>query len=64
MVPPPHAQPGFIYKVHLELGHFGIKHTYSLLIPHYHWKSMYVQIRDIIARCELCDRVKTSFSSQ
>jgi hypothetical protein len=25
---------------------------------------MYVQIQDVIARCEQCDRVKTSFSSR
>jgi hypothetical protein len=25
---------------------------------------MYAQVRDIIARCEQCDRVRTSFSSQ
>jgi hypothetical protein len=24
---------------------------------------MYAQVRDIIARCEQCDRVRTSFSS-
>jgi hypothetical protein len=42
----------------------GIKHTYSLLTPHYHWKGMYAQVRDVIARCEQCDRVRTSFSSR
>ncbi len=52
MVPPPHEQPGLIQKVHSKLGHFGIKHTYNLLAPHYHWRSMYVQVRDVIARCE------------
>jgi hypothetical protein len=25
---------------------------------------MYAQVRDVIARCEQCDRVRTSFSSQ
>jgi hypothetical protein len=25
---------------------------------------MYAQVRDIIARCEQCDRVRTSFSSR
>jgi len=34
VVPPPHEQPGLIQKVHLELGHFGIKRTYSLFAPH------------------------------
>jgi hypothetical protein len=64
MVPPPHERPGFIQKVYSELGHFGIKHTYSLFVPHYHWKSMYAQVRNVIARCEQCDRVIISFSSQ
>jgi hypothetical protein len=27
-------------------------------------RGMYVQIRDAIARCEQCDRVRTSFSSR
>jgi len=62
VVPPPHEQPGLIQKVHSELGHFVVKHTYSLFAPHYHWRSMYVQVRNVIARCEQCDRVRTSFS--
>ncbi len=36
VVPPPHEWSGVIQKVHLELGHFGIKRTYSLLALHYH----------------------------
>jgi len=36
VIPPPHEQPGLIQKVHLELGHFGIKRTYSLFAHHYH----------------------------
>ncbi len=59
MVLPPHEQPGLIQKVHSELGFFGVKYTYSLFAPHYHLRGMYVQVRDIIARCEQCDRVKT-----
>jgi len=62
VVLPPHEWHGFIQKVHSELGHFGIKHTYSLLGLHYHWRGMYVQVRDAIARCEQCDRMRFSFS--
>ncbi len=64
VVPPPHERPSLIQKAHSELGHFGVKRTYSLLTPHYHWRGMYVQVRNVIARCEQCDRVKTSFSSR
>jgi hypothetical protein len=28
----------------LELRHFGIKCTYSLLAPRYHWRGMYAQV--------------------
>ncbi len=62
VVPPPHEWPGLIQKIHSELGHFGVKRIYSLLAPHYHWRGMYVQVWDIIVKCEQCDRVKTSFS--
>jgi hypothetical protein len=64
MVPPPHKQSSFIHKVHSELGHFGVKRTYSLLIPYHQWKGMCDQVPDVIARCEQCDRVRTSLSSR
>jgi len=60
VVLPPHERPSLIQKVHSELGHFGVKRT----APHYHWRGMYAQVRDIIARCEQCDRMRTSFSSR
>jgi len=52
VVPPPHERPGLIQKVHSKLGDFGVKCTYSLLAPHYYWRSMYAQVRNVIARCE------------
>ncbi len=64
VVPPPHEQHGLIQKIHSELGHFGVKRTYSLLVLHYHWRGMYAQVRDVIARCEQCDKVRTFFSSR
>jgi hypothetical protein len=48
----------------LELSVFIAFCSYSLLAPHYHWRGMYAQVRDIIARCEQCDRVRTSISSR
>jgi hypothetical protein len=61
MVLPPHEWFGLIQKVHSELGHFGDKHILSLLIFHYDWRGMYVQVRDTIARC---DGMKISFFRQ
>jgi hypothetical protein len=62
VVRPPHEWHGLIQKVQSELGHFGVKHIYSLLTPYYHWKCMYAQVQDVIARCEQCDKMKTFFS--
>jgi len=44
VVLPPHEWFSLIQKVHLELKHFGIKRTYSLLALHYHWRGMYAQV--------------------
>jgi hypothetical protein len=56
MVPSPHEWPGLIQKVHLGLGHFGVKHTYSLFIPHYHWKGMYRNLAfcNCLMQLEIC----------
>jgi len=64
VVPPPHEWPGFIQKIYSEFRHFKVKRTYNLFALHYHWRDMYVQVRNIIARCEQCDKVRTSFSSR
>ncbi len=64
VVPPPHERPSFIQKVYSEFGHFRVKRSYSLFAFHYHSRGMYAQVQDVIARCEQCDRVRTSFSSQ
>jgi hypothetical protein len=61
VVPPSHEQFGLIQKVHLELVHFGIKRIYSLLALHYHWRGMYAQVYNVIARCEQHDRMRTFF---
>ncbi len=62
VVLPPHEWSSLIQKVHSKLGLFGVKLTYSLFAPHYHWRGMYAQVRNVIARFEQCDRVRTSFS--
>jgi len=64
VVPPPHEWLCLIQKVHSKLRHFGIKCIYSLFALHYHWRSMYAQVRDVITRCEQCDKLRTSFSFQ
>lgn len=63
LVTPPHERSALIHKVHANLGHFGIKRTYSLLVLYFFWKGMYAKVKEVVLRCEHCDRVKTSFNS-
>ncbi len=48
---------------HEELGHFGIKRTYSLLLGQYRWRGMHIDVQRLVSRCMVCDRVKASFSA-
>jgi hypothetical protein len=60
-----HMNDMFLFKGYTQsLDTLELKHTYNIFAPHYHWRGMYVQVRDVIVRCEQCDRVKTLFSSR
>lgn len=47
-----HEKPALIQRIHLKIGHFGIKRTHNLPAPHLSWQGMYIQTRDIIAHFE------------
>ena len=61
-VPPPEARVDLVHNVHVRLGHYGVKRTYSLLEPTFWWIGMYEQVSQIVASCQACDRVKASFN--
>jgi hypothetical protein len=61
IVPEPHLRANLIRATHLDIGHFGIKKTYSLFEPVYIWAGMYEQVRFKVRACAACDRVKASF---
>jgi hypothetical protein len=44
VVPPPYEWPSFTQRIHSKFGQFGIKCTYSLLVPHYHWRGTCAQV--------------------
>jgi hypothetical protein len=46
-----------------DLGHFGVRRTYSLLQIHYWWRGMQLQVQALVARCVVCDRVRASFNA-
>jgi hypothetical protein len=56
IVPHP-AQRGHIMQhAHEELGHFGVKGTYSLLLGKYWWHGMHIDVQQLVSRCMVCDR--------
>ncbi len=48
---------------HEELGHFGIKRTYSLLLGQYWWCGMHTDVQRLVSHCMVCDRVGASFNA-
>ena len=53
-----------VARVHQEMGHFGIRRTVSLLVPEYWWAGLYEDVVDVVSKCEVCARVRASFSAR
>ena len=63
VVPRPQEREKLVLHIHEELGHFGVKRTYSLLQSQYWWVGMQTDVQRIVARCQVCDRVWASFNA-
>ena len=63
IVPRPDQRASLVRQVHEELGHFGIRMTHSMLRDQYWWTDMYQQVATYVGRCEVCDRVRSSFNT-
>jgi hypothetical protein len=63
VVPAPEERMKLIKHAHEDLGHFGMRRTYSLLQIHYWWQGMQQQVQAMVARCMVCDRVRASFNA-
>ena len=48
---------------HEELGHSGVKQTYSLLQTQYWWRGMHTDVQSFVAKCVVCGRVRASFNA-
>ncbi len=63
IVPHPAQRGRIVQHAHEELGHFGIKRTYSLLLGQYWWCGMHTDVQRLVSRCMVCDKVKASFNA-
>ena len=59
----PDQDASLVRQVHEELGHFGIRRTHLMLHGQYWWTGMYQQVAAYVRRCEVCDRVRSSFNT-
>jgi len=50
-----------IRQIYEELGHFRVRRTYSMLQGLYWWMGMRQEVATYVGRCEVCDRVRSSF---
>jgi hypothetical protein len=57
----PDLRINLIQAIHVEVGHYGVNKTYSLLEPTFFWIGMFAQVGNEVATCVACDRVKASF---
>ncbi len=48
---------------HEELGHFGVKQTYSLFLGQYWWRGIHTNVQQLVSHYMVCDRVKASFNA-
>ncbi len=62
IVPHPTQRGRIVQHAHEELGHFGVKQTYSLLLRQYWWCGMHIDVQQLVSRCMVCDRVKALFN--
>ena len=63
MVPRPDQRAQLVRQVHEELGHFGVRRTHSMLRNQYWWVGMHREVAAYVGRCEVCDRVRSSFNT-
>ncbi len=63
IVPHPAQRRHIVRHAHEELGHFGIKQTYSLLLGQYWWHGMHTDVQRLVSCCMVCDRVRASFNA-
>ena len=62
MVPRPDQRVQLVRQVHEELGHFGVRRTHSMLRNQYWWVGMHREVAAYVGKCEVCDRVRSSFN--
>jgi hypothetical protein len=63
IVPHPAQKGSIMQHAHEELGHFGVKRTYSLLLGQYWWRGMHTDVQQLMSCCMVCDRVRASFDA-
>jgi hypothetical protein len=61
VVPRPDLRVNLNQAIHVEVGHYGVRKTYSLLEFTFFWVGMFAQVGKEVAACVACDRVKASF---
>ncbi len=63
IIPHPAQRGRIVRHAHEELGHFGVKRTYSLILNQYWWRGMHTDVQRLVSRCMVCDRVRALFNA-
>jgi hypothetical protein len=63
LVPQPFERTRLVRHAHKELGHFGVKCTYSLLQGKYWWHGMQTDVKQFDSKCMVCNQVRASLNA-
>ena len=58
IVVPSNLQNKLVSEAHEQFGHVGVHKTFSVLSGYFWWKNMRQMVKNHVAQCDLCQRVK------
>jgi len=62
-VPKPEQRHKIITDFHEQCGHYGVRRTAALVQTAYWWHGVLADVADIVSKCNLCGRVRSSFNA-
>ena len=63
MVPKPLEREKLVLYIYKKLEYFGMKSIYNLLQNQYWWNGMQIDVPQIVAKCQMCDKICASFNA-
>ena len=63
LVPPHEMRPELVHRYHNDMGHFGVRRTYSMLAKDHTWYNMLEDVKSHVDSCQPCQSSQVAFCS-